>query len=301
MFSQQQIHGINYFYSKLREDSFDEDDVRLLLIHLREFLNARYGKKNQPPYEIALLLEAGDSVAHTVRHRGLVHARIKEILQAAQSEGFDLGSVPHPLFDIGAIVKALQSVVASTGIIYNPATVPETFQLRRLDLQICLMSMLNGMLFKIRYPTIRDDFYFLDTQDRHPAVHVRFELDLRNATSLREIRITALIPLYKGGNFGACVLICPVAESAKISSTALIRTGSNQGYCEPIKALRDNGQLRIIAVPQSVSSIAIYDVLRTKAYDTSPISTGIELTEIRILPSGELQQRKVKKRPKEKS
>ena len=37
-FSQQQIIGINYYYSKLVDSTFDEDDVRLLLIHLREFL-----------------------------------------------------------------------------------------------------------------------------------------------------------------------------------------------------------------------------------------------------------------------
>ena len=68
-FSQQQIIGINYYYSKLVDSTFDEDDVRLLLIHLREFLLNNDNLDARARHNASLLMELGNSVAHTIRDR----------------------------------------------------------------------------------------------------------------------------------------------------------------------------------------------------------------------------------------
>ena len=80
-FSQQQIIGINYHYAKLLDGSFDEDNIRLLLIHLREFLRNPSNKSAKGLVNAKLLRELGDSVAHTVRTDGEIRDRIVELVR----------------------------------------------------------------------------------------------------------------------------------------------------------------------------------------------------------------------------
>ncbi len=267
MFSQQQIYGINYYYSRVLDGSFDEDDVRLLLIHLREFLQENYRKKKRELPEVTTLLDAGDAVAHTVRTSGLLHAKIKELVKAAQRDDFDMTTVPHPLLDIDAIVRALELSLVRSEVIYDAETIRDTFATRSLDLQIALMSLLNGVLLKIKYDTIRDDFHFLRPEDKQDgAVYIRLDLDLDHSASLRQIRITAPIPLrLPAGNFGACILLCELPDKSRVEDSALQRTHSAHGYCEAVKALRINDRLVITAVQPSTSTMRVHTRVRSQA------------------------------------
>ena len=153
------------------------------------------------------------------------------------------------------------------------------FERNSLDVTICLMSMLHGMLFKIEYPGISNDFYVDDEAGKH-FLHVRTDLDLGYVTSLGELRLAALIPLNGGGKFGQWILCCKLSGSDKVEAAALKRTGSNEGYCEPIKALRLSGKLMITTVPTGASALEVYKVFRASSYDKLPISKTIPLTKL---------------------
>jgi hypothetical protein len=108
--------------------------------------------------------------------------------------------------------------------------------------------MLNGVLFKVHYSGISNDFYVEAEAGKH-FIHIRVELDLDHATSLRQLRLNAWIPRGGGGKHGQCILCCELPELEKVDIAALKRTGSNEGYCEPIKALRNSGRLIITTIP----------------------------------------------------
>jgi hypothetical protein len=69
-FSQQQIIGLNHHYFRIAEGSFDEDNIRLILIHLREFLQNPDNKGAKGRANATLLKELGDGIAHSVRTEG---------------------------------------------------------------------------------------------------------------------------------------------------------------------------------------------------------------------------------------
>ena len=278
-FSQQQIVGINYYYSKLVDSTFDEDDVRLLLIHLREFLLNNDNVDARRRHNASLLMELGNSVAHTVRDRYELHDRISKLAQRLASAGADWNSIPFALLEPREIINAFRDSLSETAVLYRAEGLEDVFDRNSLDLMICLMSMLHGTLFKIEYPGMSKDFYVNDEAGRH-FLHIRTELDLHHVTSLQELRLEALIPLYGGGKFAQCILCCKLSGSDKVEATALNRTGSNEGYCEPIKALRLSGKLMITTVSKGASPLEIYKVLRSSSYDTHPISKGVTLTKL---------------------
>jgi hypothetical protein len=78
-FSPQQIIGINHHYSTITKGSFNEDNVRLLLINLREFLQNSDNKNARGLVNANLLRELGDSVAHTVRTKGEIYGKIEVV------------------------------------------------------------------------------------------------------------------------------------------------------------------------------------------------------------------------------
>ena len=254
-------------------------NARLLLIHLREFLLNNDNLDARGRHNASLLMELGNSVAHTIRDRYELHSRISELVQKLASAGADWNSVPFSLREPHEIIKAFRDSLLVTGVLYRPERIEEVFEGNSLDLTICLMSMLHGMLFKIEYPGMSNDFYVDGEAGKH-FLHVRTELDLHHVTSLRQLRLEALIPLRGGGKFGQCVLCCKLSSLGKVDATALKRTGSNEGYCEPIKALRVSGNLVITTVPTGASAVEVYKVFRASSYDTHPISKTIPLTRL---------------------
>lgn len=277
-FSPQQITGINYYYSKIAAGTFDEDDVRLLLIHLREFLRNRDNKGAAGRANALFLREAGDNVAHTIRDQGLLHDRLLEFLPDIAGPARALGRVPHPLFDLNKLVDALKDALEDCGVLYAPTALREVIARESLDIKICLISLLNGMVLRFEYPTIRDDFVFFSPEAK-PVVYIRTEVD--PSEGIRELRLNAALP-YTGGKFNACVVFCVVEDKSKIEQAVMNRTGSADGYCEPIRTLRRNGILRLCVVPTGVSSIHLHDVRRAMAYDTNPYPKNAGL----VLPPG---------------
>ena len=160
-FSPQQITGINYYYSKIVARTFEEDDVRLLLIHLREFLRNRDNRGAAGRENALFLREAGDSVAHTIRDQGLLHDRLLEHIPHLAGPARDLGRVPHPLFDLNKLLGALKDALEDSGVLYAPGNISEVIARESLDLKICLISLLNGMVLRFEYPTIPRRLLFL--------------------------------------------------------------------------------------------------------------------------------------------
>ena len=148
-FSQQQIIGINYYYSKIVDSTFDEDDVRLLLIHLREFLLNNDNVDARGRHNASLLMELGNSVAHTIRDRYELHDRISELVQKLAIAGADWSNIPFALLEPHEVINAFRNSLLETGVLYRPEGIEDVFERNNLDLTICLMSMLHGMLFKI--------------------------------------------------------------------------------------------------------------------------------------------------------
>lgn len=282
-FSQQQIVGINYYYSKIVESTFDEDDVRLLLIHLREFLLNNDNKNARSRHNASILMELGNSVAHTIRNQYELHARISELLQNLASAGADWSSIRFALLEPREMLNAFRDNLCETGVLYRSEGIEDVFKRSGSDLMICLMSMLHGMIFKIEYPDISNDFYVEDEAGKR-FVHVRTELDLDYVIPHQELRLKALIPLYGGGKFGQWILCCKLPGADRVDVAALKRTASNEGYCEPIKALRIAGKLMITTIPTGATALEIYKVFRASCYDTHPISRGTPLTRVSLSP-----------------
>jgi hypothetical protein len=280
-FSQQQIIGINHYFGKIADAAFDEDDVRLLLIHLREFLRNgdNISVKSQGNSEI--LREIGDSIAHTIRDRGEVYSRIRDVVRKlAAADGMTkLTQTEFTLLDADTIIEGLKSVLLNTGVIYDPSKIEPTFHSQSQDLKICLVSMLHGLTFKVSYPESRRDFYVFHRTAQH-VVHVRTELDLSNAGSLNQLRVNARVPVYGGLVYSQCIMMCDELNSEKVDAAALHRTGSREGYLEAVKALRKDGRLVIQRMDEGIGSTAILAVFRRCSYDTEPISRGVELRKI---------------------
>jgi hypothetical protein len=138
-FSQQQIIGINYYYSKIAEGTFDEDDIRLLLIRLREFLRNEDNKDARSRQNAGRLMEIGDSIAHTIRDTlmrngqirpSIIHQRLAELVQTlASADGCaDWNSIPFTLFSLDEIVEVFKNTLIDTGILYDAKNVSEVFR-----------------------------------------------------------------------------------------------------------------------------------------------------------------------------
>src|ERR1700722_10648460 len=269
-FSYQQIVGINYCYSKIRDATFEEDDIRLLLIYLREFLANHPNVISQSNANI--LLELGDSIAHTVRDRGTIYERIEELLkQFASSNPNHRYLLPTcSLFDIDELIEALKKVLVETGVLFDTNNIERIFQDNALDLKLCVLCMLDGILFKVCYSGSTEHFFTKKVEGEH-SIYVRIELDLKPGGGLKEIRLEALIPLRPHGTFGQAILFCPLNDRSKIEDAALNRTDSREGYCESLKALRLNGQLMIRKITPIVDCVEVSKILEKYSYDTHPI------------------------------
>jgi len=280
-FSQQQIIGINHYFAQIAGGVFDEDDVRLLLIHLREFLVNGDNIAIRSQGNAGILREIGHSIAHTIRDRGTIHGRIREVVRdvAAANGMSKLTQTKFALFDADKIIDGLKNVLLSSGVIYDSSTIEPAFQTRSQDLKVCLISMLHGLIFKVSYPESRTHFYVFHRTSEH-IVYIRTELDLSNVHSLHELRVNARIPIYGGAIFSQCVILCDGLGAGKVDTEAFNRTGSREGYLEAVKALRKNGQLVITKVEPGVDSTEILKVFRSCSYDTEPISRGVELRRI---------------------
>jgi hypothetical protein len=274
-FSQQQIIGINYHYAKILAGSFDEDTIRLLLIHLREFLQNNTKAKGR--VNANLLLELGDGVAHTVRNCGALHQKIINLVRRFARRGLRCHgqSLPFVLYDLDEIVSVFEKLLIDTRVVYLPESINAVFRQEAEDLKLCLISMLHGQIFNIRYEGIADDFHFL-TVDHKSGISVRTELDLGHRGT-RELRLNALLPCDGGGTYAQCLLRLELSDALKIDNAAYNRTASVEGYCEPVKVLRRHGRLVITTVPIGVSAMQVYEVFRAASYDTRPLSKRIDL------------------------
>jgi hypothetical protein len=282
-FSQQQIIGINYHYAKLLDGSFDEDNIRLLLIHLREFLWNPSNKSAKGLVNAKLLRELGDSVAHTVRTEGEIRDRIVELVRryARTSDARNSERSTFVLYDLEDIVAVFREVLTDTGVLYSDQRIGEAFRRQSEDIKLCLISMLHGQIFQVHYEGLSDDFYFLNAETKE-SIFIRTELDLGHAGTIRELRLNALIPCDGGGTWAQCVLRHELSDPAKIDTAAYDRTASVEGYCEPVKALRRDGRLVISPIRTGVPAIEVYKILRAVSYDTRSISKRITVT-----PAGE--------------
>jgi hypothetical protein len=280
-FSQQQIIGINHYFGQIVGGLFDEDDLRLLLIHLREFLRNGDNIAIKSQGNAGILREIGDSIAHTIRDQGEMYKRIRDVVRevAAENGMSRLGQTKFTLFDAAKIIDGLKNVLLNSGVVYDPSKIEPAFQEQSQDLKLCVVSMLHGLLFKVSYPESQTQFYVFHRTSEH-IVYVRTELDLSNVQSLHELRVNARIPVYGGAMFSQCIVLCDGLSAAKVDSEAFNRTGSREGYLEAVKALRRNGQLVITKVEAGVDSTAILKVFRSCSYDTEPISRGVELRRI---------------------
>jgi hypothetical protein len=279
-FSYQQIAGINYYFSTIANATFGEDEIRLLLIHLREFL------LNQDNDVIStsnteILREIGHSIAHTVRDRGVICDRITELVQKLGSANRSLrwSEVAFQLFDCDEILDGLRNVLIMTGIIYAPDQIEPAFASNRLDLKVCLLSMLDGLLFKVTYPRSSHDFRVLQAAKDH-SICVRTELDGENVQSIGELRVNARLPMRGGGKFLQCILRCHVPKQGKVECDALERIGSLQGYCQSVKAVRRQGQLVMAKIEPCADALLVFDVLQAATYDTNPISLPVNVRRI---------------------
>jgi hypothetical protein len=279
-FSQQQIIGINYHYSLISDSRFDENNVRLLLIHLREFL--RSSDKDNPGAlgraNAKLLREIGDGVAHTVRDKGEWWRAITELVRrfTRRSTHNRWQGTSFVLYELDDIVEVFQKVLTDIAVLYVPGKVASVFSREAENLKICLLSMLHGQIFRVCYDGIADDFHFVDSD----GISVRTELDLGHTGSRRELRLNARIPCDGGGTWLQCILRHELSEASKIDGSSYRRTGSAEGYCEPIKALRNKGRLIITRIQTGVPAIEVYKILRAVSYDTRPISKRIILTPV---------------------
>lgn len=278
-FSQQQIIGINYYYAKIVDDTFDEDDVRLLLIHLREFLLNNDNVNARGRHNASLLMELGNSVAHTIRDQGEIYGGIRKLVRqfASANQGGNWVGIPFTLFDIQELIETFKTVLIDTGVLYRPGDVEKAFRCHSVNLKLCLLCMLDGMLLKICYPESTKDFFVTEMEGKH-YVHIRTELALSHVTSLREIALDALIPRYGGGTFAQRILCCELSDLRRVDRAALKRTASSEGYCESVKALRCDGELVITKITPNVDPIEVYKILKASSYDTHPISQGVTLT-----------------------
>jgi len=250
----------------------------VLLIHLREFIRNDDNEGAADKENAPLLCEAGDSVAHTIRNKGLLHQRLMQFVPLLAGPNRDIGAVPYPLFDLEKIVVALRTVLTDASVLYVENDIEKIFERECLDLKICLISLLNGMVFRIEYPTIRDDFFFFSNPTQS-CVHIRIEMDI---PFFHELRLNAALP-YEVGKLMACILKCAVPEMTKIEA-AMHRTHSADGYCEPIKALRRGDILTLSAVPTGASSTQLFDVRRSFAYDTNPIPKSAGIATDFVIP-----------------
>lgn len=278
-FSQQQITGINYHYSLISAGAFDEDNVRLLLIYLREFLSNEDNVGALGRANAKLLLEFGDSVAHTVRLKGEWWSVISELVRQFAGQRIGNGhheNVPFVLYNLDDIIDVFEKVLIDTSVLYSPRTVAAVIAREAEDLKICLMSMFHGQIFRPYYDGIANDFYFVDPD----GISVRTELDLGHQGTTRELRLNALIPCDGGGTWLQCILRHELSDPSKIDNASYQRTGSPEGCCEPIRAMRRDGDLVLTTVPTGVAPIDVYKVLRARSYDTRPISRRVKLTPI---------------------
>ncbi len=279
-FSQQQIISINYYYSKIVEGTFDEDDVRLLLIALREFIR-NTDNKLMPKHQGAMLLcDIGDSLAHTIRNQSELHRRIRDLVMKMAAPGMDKWrELTFSLLDFADLLSALANILREANVLYNINNVESIFARNSEDLRICLVSMLHGLLFKIKYPGLPSDFYLGSDAE---CVYVKTEVDLSHVTSIRQLRLNASIPVHAGGWWQQCVLCCELEHPEKVSPSALNRTGSKEGYLEPVKALRREGRLTLTTISTDVPTMDIYHKFCAASYDTHPLSKGTLLTKIEI-------------------
>ncbi len=271
-FSYQQIAGINYYFSTIADSTFGEDEIRLLLIHLREFLLNEDNDVISTP-NTRILREVGHSIAHTVRDRGVICDRITELVQKLGSANRNLrwSEVAFELFNTDEILDGLRNVLTTSTIIYAPDQIEPAFESNRLDLKVCLLSMLDGLLFKVTYPGSSHDFRILQPAKDH-SICVRTELDMENVPSIGELRLNAHLPIRGGGKFHQCILRCDVPKQGKVERAALERIGSLQGYCQSVKAVRRGDQLVISKIEPCGDPLLVFDVLQATTYDMNPVS-----------------------------
>jgi hypothetical protein len=120
-FSYQQIAGINYYFSTIADSTFGEDEIRLLLIHLREFLLNQDNDVISTP-NTGILREIGHSIAHTVRDRGVICDRITELVQKLGNANRNLrwAEVAFELFNADKILDGLRNVLTTVRLFTPP-------------------------------------------------------------------------------------------------------------------------------------------------------------------------------------
>jgi hypothetical protein len=270
-FSQQQISGINHYFSKIADGSFDEDDIRLLLLHLREYLRSRKGSTSD---DEKILIELGDFIAHGTRDKGMLHKRIVEVMQRFSSPNC-WDSHILSIFDSDEVISVFKKTLLSSGVLMPSTDVKAAFATHHLDLTLCLMTMLDGVIFSIPFSRHK----LVNALGQNLPINVRVEMEFAFLSSHQEVRLAALIPMMdRGGVRPQCILRCTVPNADKIHESVGKRVYSSHGYCSAIKCIRDNGELKITAINPAIKPVDFYKIVIDHGYDTHPLATNIPVT-----------------------
>lgn len=135
LYDRKALNLIAYHSSRIREDIFDETDVGLLLILLR----------NWTPRQ-SVIGEFAAFIAHRVRNRGTFHGRLMEIWQRIDREG-DQAAVAHdlyafePIYSPGQIGSELNGMLNALGL----GPIPERLY---SNIALCIMSLVQDTVFQ---------------------------------------------------------------------------------------------------------------------------------------------------------
>lgn len=135
VYDRKALNLVAHHSSRIRENVFDETDVALLLILLRNWTH---------PHSV--LGEFAGFIAHRVRNKGAFHRRLMEIWQRIDREG-DQAASEHdlyafePIYSPGQIGSELDAVLNNLGL----EPIPERLY---SDITLCVMSLVQDTVFQ---------------------------------------------------------------------------------------------------------------------------------------------------------
>lgn len=255
-FSEQQIIDINYRTHRIAASEFDEDDVRILLLRLREYL------KSQPNASNQILVDLGDGIAHSIRDRGPLYDRIKASIETLQpSPGKerltwgDLQKLPFRLLDADEIVDALITALVNSDVVLLERDLKDKFEDVREQIIVAIMTILHGMTFLVRSPNYEE------------KVTVRTELDFSYFhPGNGDLRLAAVLPIPNGGTYEQWILNREVPESA-VDRIVPKRVDSACGHCECLRLVRSEGRLKFQRINAHIGIVQFAETLRKKSYN----------------------------------
>lgn len=126
---------IRFYWQKIEQNMFDQDDFRNLIITLRDF-----APKN------SRLMEIGDFVAHPTRMKGTTHDHLK-LMNISQNAAGIVFRIPVG-FDVEEVLTSLADTLIAVDAAPSVA-VRKTVKERAAELSLCSLGMLHHAVVKI--------------------------------------------------------------------------------------------------------------------------------------------------------